>query len=64
MDTKGPFMDVVMNYGNIQTSLKVRAVLLEGSLVKDTDTSLAKMKETLYTLATQMRKETVTRLYD
>jgi GGDEF domain-containing protein len=64
IDTKGPFMDVVMNYGNIQTSLKVRAVIEEGSRVKDIDISLTKMKETLETLSSQIRKESVVRIYD
>jgi GGDEF domain-containing protein len=64
IDTKGPFMDVVMNYGNIQTSLKVRAVIEEGARVKDIDSSLTKMKETLVTLSSQIRKESVVRIYD
>lgn len=64
MDTKGPFMDVEMRYGNIQTSLKVRAVLTEGTLIKDIEYTLTTMRKTLQTLGTQPRGEVVVRSYE
>ena len=64
ISNKSPFMDVLMNYGNIQTELKVHAVIMNHTLIKDTDQALITMRDTLRSLGTPMRPESVIRMYD
>jgi GGDEF domain-containing protein len=56
--TKSPFMDVQMKYGNIQTELKVHA------LIKDPEQALIHMRDTLRSLGSPMRPESVLRMYE
>jgi GGDEF domain-containing protein len=62
LQTKGPFMDVQMNYGNIQTELKVHAVIMSHQHIKDIDQTLLKLRDTLRVLGTPMRPEPVIRV--
>ncbi|MGA0351237.1 MAG: diguanylate cyclase domain-containing protein [Acholeplasmataceae bacterium] len=62
LQTKGPFMDVQMNYGNIQTELKVHAVIMSHQYMKDVDQTLLRLRDTLRVLGTSMRPEPVIRL--
>lgn len=62
LHTKGPFMDVQMNYGNIQTELKVHAVIMSHQHIKDVDQALLKLRDTVRVLGTPMRPDPVIRV--
>lgn len=62
--TKSPFMDVQMQYGNIQTELKVHGVIMSHTIIKDPESALLLMRDTLRTLGTPMRMESVLRMYE
>lgn len=64
LKTQGPFMDVFMNYGNIQTELKVHAAIMSHHMMKDIDQTLITMRDTLRTLGTPMRPDSVIRIHE
>lgn len=64
LQSKGPFMDVQMNYGNIQTELKVHAVIKSHQHIKDVDQTLIQLRDTLRSLGTPMRPDPVMRVND
>jgi hypothetical protein len=64
IQTKSPFMDVQMQYGNIQTELKVHGVIMSHTIIKDPEAALLLMRDTLRTLGTPMRMESVLRIYE
>lgn len=64
LKTQGPFMDVSMNYGNIQTELKVHAVIMSHHLMKDIDQTLLRLRDTLRVLGTPMRPDPVIRIHE